>query len=61
MKITTVHAVYFSATGNTEKAVKRVAEAIARALGVPLEVYDFTFPESRESVLKYGPEDLVVI
>lgn len=61
MKITTVHAVYFSATGNTEKAVKRVAEAIARAIGVPLEVYDFTFPESRESVQKYGPEDLVVI
>ena len=47
MNISCVKAVYYSAVGTTEKVVTGVAEKIAEALGVPMEVYDFTLPENR--------------
>lgn len=52
--------VFFSATGTTEKVVTRVADAIARELGVQSERFDFTLPSSRETVLTFSANDLVV-
>ena len=61
MKINHVHAVYFSPTGNAKKVVTTLAQAIADTLGVPMDSYDFTLPESREKVHTYGADDLLVI
>lgn len=61
MKINHVHAVYFSPTGNAKKVVTTLAQAIADTLGVPMDSYDFTLPESREKVHIYGADDLLVI
>ena len=55
-----VAAIYFSATGNTEKSMKALAEGVASALGAEgIESVDVTCqpePASRE----FGPEDFVV-
>ena len=61
MKINHVHAVYFSPTGNAKKVIITLAQAIADTLGVPMDSYDFTLPESREKVHTYGTDDLLVI
>jgi NAD-dependent dihydropyrimidine dehydrogenase PreA subunit/flavodoxin len=55
-----VWAVYFSATGTTEKVVTRVAEGIAEAMSVAWEKYDFTLPGARQKVLSFSADDLVV-
>ena len=47
MNISCVKAVYYSAVGSTEKVVTGVAEKIAAALGVPVEV-----PHTGEGVQK---------
>lgn len=60
-EINHVHAVYFSPTGNAKKVVTTLAQAIADTLGVPMDSYDFTLPESREKVHTYGADDLLVI
>lgn len=60
MNITCVKAVYYSATGNTEKVVTAIAGQIAEKLGVPVERYDFTLPEKRKETQTYGPSELVV-
>ena len=60
MKISCVKAVFYSAAGSTEKVVTGVAEKIAVALGVPMEVYDFTLPENRTETKTYGADQLVV-
>ena len=56
MKINHVHAVYFSPTGNAKKVIITLAQAIADTLGVPMDSYDFTLPESREKVHTYGTD-----
>ena len=61
MKINHVHAVYFSPTGNAKKVIITLAQAIADTLGVPMDSYDFTLPESREKIHTYGADDLLVI
>ena len=60
MKINHVHAVYFSPTGNAKKVVTTLAQAIADTLGVPMDSYDFTLPESREKVHTYGPFRIIM-
>lgn len=60
MKIKTVKAVYFSATGTTQKAVESIARAVADKLGAVYGVYDFTLPGQREDALVFSEEDLVV-
>ncbi|MDY4784542.1 4Fe-4S binding protein [Pygmaiobacter massiliensis] len=59
MKINQVRAVYFSATGTTEKIVAAAAKAAAEQLGVPIVVSDFTLPGARENTLTFGAEELV--
>ena len=60
MNVKKVWAVYFSATGTTEKVVTRVAEGIAEAMSVAWEKYDFTLPGARQKVLSFSADDLVV-
>lgn len=55
-----VWAVYFSATGTTQKTVEGVAKVIAEKLGVEFEAYDFTLPAARQEALKFHADDLVV-
>jgi len=61
MKIKRVWAIYFSATGTTEKIVKTVSARLAELLGAELCVYDFTSPAARESFPGLGPADVGVI
>lgn len=60
MQITNVKAVYFSPTGNAKKVVLTLSNALAEALGVPVESFDYTLPAAREGVKSYGSTDLVV-
>ncbi len=60
MKISKVWAVYFSATGTTEKTVKAIANAAAKVLGADVEEVSFTLPGAREEVLRFAEGELVV-
>lgn len=60
MEIACVKAVYYSATGNTEKVTSALAAQIAEQLGVAVETDDFTLPKSRVDTRTYNPSDLVV-
>lgn len=55
-----VWAVYWSATGTTERVVRTVAAGIAKRLCCSCESRDFTLPQSRETTMEFGPGDLVV-
>ncbi len=61
MNIKRVWAVYFSPTGNTRKLVTSIANSIAQETAVEFRSYDFTLPESRESVLSFSADDLVIL
>lgn len=56
-----VCAVYWSATGNTDKTVNTVAEALARKLELPLERRSFTRPAERRETISLEASDLVVL
>ena len=60
MEVKRICAAYWSATGNTDRAVNTIAEALAKALDVPLERREFTRPADREQDLAFGAGDLVV-
>ncbi len=60
MKPRKVWAVYFSGTGTTEKTVCRIAEGIAKALRTDFGIFSYTLPESRQEVLRFSIDDLVV-
>ena len=56
-----VHAMYFSATGTTEKVVNAVADHIARTWnGTAALRFDFTLPAARQAVKAFGDGDLVI-
>ncbi|WP_283608014.1 EFR1 family ferrodoxin [Faecalispora anaeroviscerum] len=59
-KINHVKAVFFSATGTTEKTVMQIAVAAAGKLGLPVSTVDFTLPSGRECPLVFQEDDLVV-
>lgn len=61
MEIRKVWALYYSATGTTDKAVNTIAEALAQTLGVPLERVGFTRPAEREKEYSFTESDLVVV
>ncbi len=61
MDIKKVWAVYFSATGTTQKIVERIARGIAVQLGMEYEACDFTLPGARETPLRFGQGDFVVL
>jgi ferredoxin len=53
-------AVYFSATGTTQKIVTELADALAGSLGTPREDFDFTPPAARTATPAISAEDFVV-
>ena len=55
-----IWAMYFSATGTTEKIVTCVAEELAKREGGEYEKYDFTLPAAREGQPQFGENDVVV-
>jgi len=60
VNIDKVWAVFFSATGTTQKIVTRVAGAIADELGVERKTYDITLPGAREATPDFSAHDLVI-
>lgn len=57
-----VHALYFSATGTTEKIVLKIAETLAgRMNGAEVNRVDFTLPKARETACSFGEKDLVIV
>ena len=61
MEIKRVAALYYSATGTTDRAVNTIAEELAGRLGVPLERISFTRPAERARDYAFSAEDLVVV
>lgn len=61
MEIKKVWALYFSATGNTDKTVNVIAEELAGRLEAPLERIAFTRPSERQGTYSFAPGDLVVV
>jgi len=61
MKFQRIEAVYFSATGVTDKVVHILAEALAAELSLPLSFRGFTRPGERAEALDFGPEALVIV
>lgn len=61
MEIKTVWAVYFSATGTTEKVVTSIAKEMAQKLNCSCEEFCFNLPAAREAERTFGPDDLVVM
>ena len=61
MKIGRVWAVYWSATGTTEKIVALLADRLSKRLSCPRETVDFTLPAGRENIHSFAPEDLVIL
>ena len=55
-----VWSVYFSATGTTEKIVKKVAGTVAAKLEAETDVFDFTLPAARTGVPAFSEDDVVV-
>ena len=60
MHIGKVKAVYFSATGTTQKVVENIAHSIADKLEAEYETFDFTLPAAREAALVFREDELVV-
>lgn len=61
MQIKKVQAVWFSATGTTEKVVNTLAKDIADKLGVPYESRSFNSPASRKQEMNFTADELVVL
>lgn len=61
MEIRKIWAVYYSATGTTDKAVNTIAEALAGKLALPLERVGFTRPAERAKEYSFEQADLVVM
>ncbi|MDL2284294.1 EFR1 family ferrodoxin [Oxalobacter sp. OttesenSCG-928-P03] len=60
MIISKVWAMYFSATGTTQKVVTGIADAIGHKLLAPREDFDFTLPRGRERRPVFHDGELVV-
>lgn len=60
MEIRRVCAVYYSATGTTERVVLTAARTLADRLGAPLETLNISTPAAREPEQRFSTGDLVV-
>ena len=61
MKIQKVWAVWFSATGTTEKVVNSVAKDIAEKLNVPFESRSFNTPAARKEEMTFAKKDVALV
>lgn len=60
MELRQITAVYFSATGVTDKTVHVLGETLAETLSLPLSCRSFTKPAERAEPLEFGSGDLVI-
>lgn len=60
MNVARICAVYWSATGTTEKIVTTLTEDLAQRFSCPTKTVDFTLPKAREREAVFGSGDLVV-
>jgi ferredoxin/flavodoxin len=60
MSIKKVWAVYFSATGTTQKITEQIARTIAETVGADCGSMDFTLPGDRERPLTFSQHELAV-
>ncbi len=60
MKVQQVYALYFSPTGSTFKVAKAIGEKLADAFDTTMIEINFTKPENRKNIWKFGPDDLLV-
>lgn len=60
MKLKSIKAVYYSATGNTKYIINEIAKYIAKRLDISFEVYDFTLPQNREKIQYFSKDELVI-
>lgn len=61
MSSRSVWAVYFSATGTTERTVTRIARRLAETLGAAYRTYDYTLPAARQQALTIPAGDMAVV
>ena len=61
MEIRKITALYYSATGTTDKVANTIAEELAAKLNLPLERIGFTKPAEREKEYDFAETDLVVV
>ena len=61
MEIKTVWAVYFSATGTTQKVVTTLAQSVSQSLNADYREFSFNAPDVRRAELSFTPHDLVVL
>lgn len=61
MELNKVWALYYSATGTTDKVVNTIAEELSAKLALPLERVSFTRPAERVKEYTLTEKDLVVI
>ena len=61
MEIKTVWAVYFSATGTTQKVVTTLARSVSKSLNADYREFSFNAPDVRKAELSFTPQDLVVL
>jgi ferredoxin len=57
MKITRIHLISFSPTGNSKKVIKAIASAFAE---IPVENIDITLP-GQNPALQFQPDELVIV
>lgn len=55
-----IFAMYFSATGTTQKVVEAIAGHISEAINIPLHIFDFTTKKARKTPQEFTAEDIVV-
>ena len=61
MNIKRVRAIYYSATGTTQKVVETLAKTLAEAFSVPFDSVSFNTPQDREIVHTCDPDEVVVV
>jgi NAD-dependent dihydropyrimidine dehydrogenase PreA subunit/flavodoxin len=60
MRISSIHAVFFSATGNTALVAEKVTDFLGTKINVPTDRDDFTVPSRRDHIRKYSKDEMVV-
>ncbi len=61
MEVKEIFALYYSATGNTCKAVENVAQTLAELLGIPVHTIDYTLPAVRVQTQEFHDKALVIV
>ena len=56
-----VSLVYFSSTKTTQRTVRAIGRALAKAFDIPVQEYDFTLPNARSRKLHFTSDQLVIV